>query len=208
MIQRLLGLCLGLTLIFASGARAEHENTGLYVGGLMGSSFFNDTRLSSPTLGNDDADFKPGFTFGALLGYDFGQGLRLEGEVSYRENILKSGGGKDPQVGISGMMFNVYYDFFPFKNQFEVYAGGGLGPATAQLETISLGRSINEDETVLAYQLETGIGYNVTPLATFTLGYRYFDAGDPDFQLNDGSRVTMSLSSHEILLKMRYRFPL
>ena len=88
-------------------------------------------------------------------------------------------------------MFNAFYDFYPFHNNFEIYFGGGAGLATAQLETFSLGRFLDENETIFAYQLEAGIGYNVTPLATFTLGYRYFDAGDPDFQLVDGSLVTM-----------------
>lgn len=203
-----LGTLLGLYLISPEPVYSETQKSGLYVGGLVGGTFRPDTRIISTGLGHETAEFKPGFTFGGMLGYDFGQGIRIEGEISYHENAIRTGGGKDPQAGTSTMMLNAFYDLYPFKDDFEIYFGAGFGVATAQLESFSLGRQLNESETIFAYQLEGGIGFNVTPLATFTLGYRYFDTDDPDFQLNDGNLVTMGWSNHEVILKMRYRFPL
>lgn len=202
------GMLLGSLCWFTPPGWAQESKSGLYVGAHVGGVFRPDTRMTSPTLGSETVEFQPGYTFGGVFGYDFGQWIRIEGEIAYRENTLRTGSGDDPQAGTSVMMFNAFYDFYLFDNKFDVYFGGGLGAATAQLETFSLGRWMDENETVFAYQLEAGVGYNVTRLATFTVGYRYFDSDDPEFELSDGSLVTMGLSSHEILLKMRFRFPL
>lgn len=199
-------ISLGLFLTLTSNVCAE--GSGIYVGGIVGTSLRPDTALSSPSLGTETMEFSPGYTFGGFVGYDFGNYFRLEGELSYRENEIRTGGGQDPQAATSSMMFNGYYDFFPFKNSFEVYLGGGLGVATAQLETISLGQAIDANESVFAYQLEAGVGWNYNPKANFSLGYRFFDASDPEFVLPAGQRVRMELETHEFILKMRYLFNL
>lgn len=207
MPRRLAGLCLALFLTFTTNVYAE-KKSGLYIGSQVGGTTQPDTTLSSLTLGNENVELKTGYAFGGMLGYDFGKWLRVEGEMSYHENGLRTDGGGDPQVGISVMMLNAFYDFYPSQENFEIYLGGGFGVAAVQLETNTLSQWIDESDNVFAYQLETGIGYNVTPEATFTLGYRYLDGGDPEFQLSSGARVTMGWSSHEVVLKLRYRFPL
>jgi opacity protein-like surface antigen len=131
----------------------------------------------------------------------------LEAEVAYRENDIRTGGGKDPQAGTSAFMFNGYYDL-PVAEPFNLYFGGGAGVATAQLETISLGQAIDANENVFAYQLETGIGWNINPNVNFSLGYRFFSTADPEFVLPAGQRVRMELENHELVLKMRYLFNL
>lgn len=209
MPPRLTGLCLALLLTLTTNVYAE-QKTGLYVGAQVGGTTQSDTTLASPTLANETVELKTGYTFGGMLGYDFGQGLRVEGEMTYHENGLRTDGGGDPQVVISVMMLNAFYDFHPLQNvkDFAIYGGGGFGVATVQLETNTLSQWINEGDNVFAYQFETGIGYSVTPEATFTLGYRYLDGGDPEFLLDSGDRVTMGWTSHEMVLKLRYRFPL
>lgn len=206
-MRRLPGL-ISLGLILALATNVYAAGSGLYVGGLAGASIRPDTLLVSPSLGSEIVEFQPGFTFGGFLGYDFGNHLRLEGELSYRENVIRTGGGDDPQAGTSSMMLNVFYDFYPFKKEFEIYVGGGLGVATAQLDTTSLGRAMNENDNVFAYQLEAGIGWNIIPNATFTLGYRFFDTADPEFVLSSGPTVRIGLLNHEVIVKMRYLFHL
>ena len=201
-------LIISLGLFLALTTNAFAEGSGIYVGGIVGTTLRSDTLLSSQSLGSQNMEFSPGFTFGGFVGYDFGNHLRLEGELSYRENTIRTGGGKDPQAGTSAMMLNGFYDLFSFKNSFEIYIGGGLGVATAQLETISLGRVMDENETVFAYQIEGGVGWNFNPLVNFSLGYRFFDTADPEFVLSSGPRVHMELENHELILKMRYLFNL
>jgi len=196
---------LGLFLTLTSNVYAE--GSGIYVGGIVGASYRPDTTLSSPSLGSETMEFHVGFTFGGFIGYNFGNNFRLEGEISYRENEIRTSGGEDPQAATSAMMLNGYYEL-PLMQPLNLYFGGGLGVATAQLETISLGQAINANETLFAYQLEAGIGWNYNPKVNFSMGYRFFDAADPEFVLPAGQRVRMDLENHELILKMRYLFNL
>jgi len=196
---------LGLFLTLTSNVYAE--GSGIYFGGIVGASYRPDTTLSSPSLGSETMEFHVGFTFGGIVGYDFGNNFRLEGEISYRENEIRTSGGEDPQAATSAMMLNGYYEL-PLMQPLNLYFGGGIGVATAQLETISLGQMIDANETLFAYQLEAGIGWNYNPKVNFSMGYRFFDAADPEFVLPAGQRVRMDLENHELILKMRYLFNL
>lgn len=199
-------ISLGLFLTLATSVYADGH--GIYMGGIVGGTYRPDTALSSPTLGTQKMEFEVGPTFGGVVGYDFGNDFRLEGEISYRENKIRTGGGKSPQAATTSIMLNAFYDLNPFQNSFDIYIGGGIGAATAQLLTISLGLPINASSTEFAYQLETGVGWNYNPFTTFSVGYRFFTAADPEYVLNGGNRAKMELENHEILLKMRYLFNL
>lgn len=206
-MPRLPALIISLGLFLTLTTNAYAEGSGIYTGGFVGATLRPNTVLSSPSLGSQIMDFDVGYTLGGFVGYDFGNNFRLEGEISYRENEISTGGGEDPQVGTSSFMFNGYYDL-PLAKSFNLYFGGGFGAATAQLETISLGQAIDTSKTLFAYQLETGIGWNIKPNVTFSLGYRFFDASDPEFVLPAGQRLRMDLENHELNLKMRYLFNL
>jgi len=207
-MPRLLAFFISLGLFLTLTSNVYAEGSGIYVGGIAGASLRPDTTLSSPSLGSQPMDFDVGYTFGGFVGYDFGNNLRLETEISYRENEIRTGGGAEPQAGTSSIMLNGFYDGIPFLKSFEVYLGGGLGVATAQLETIFQGQAIDVDESVFAYQLEAGIDWNYNPKATFSLGYRFFDTANPEFVLPAGQRAKMDLTTHEFILKMRYLFNL
>lgn len=183
------------------------EGNGIYIGAFAGATHRPDTVLSSPSLGSQSIDFDVKFMLGGSVGYDFGNNFRLEAELSYRENEINNVGGEDPQAGTSAFMLNGFYDL-PIMKSFNLYFGGGVGVATAQLEAVSLGQAIDANENVFAYQLETGIGWDYNPHATFSLGYRFFDAADPEFVLPAGQRVRMGLKNHELIFKMRYLFNL
>ena len=196
-----------LVLFLTLTTNVYAEGGGIYVGGIVGTTLRLDTNLSSASLGTQKMEFHPGYTFGGFIGYNFGNNLRLEGEISYRENDIRTGGGKDPQATTSSIMLNGYYDL-PIEKSWNIYFGGGFGGATAQLETISLSQAIDANETVFAYQLETGVGWVYNSKATFSLGYRFFDTAEPEFVLPAGQRVQMELENHELILKMRYLFNL
>ena len=198
---------ISLGLFFTLTSNVYAEGRGIYVGGIAGAALRSDTILMSSGLGSETMEFNPGYTFGGFLGYDFGNNFRLEGELSYRENGIRTAGGEDPQSLASSMMFNGFYDI-PSKTRLKLYIGGGIGVATAQLETFSLGQAIDANESVFAYQLEAGVNWNYNPKATFSLGYRFFDPSDPEFVLPGGQRAQMRLETHEFILKMRYLFNL
>ena len=196
-----------LALLLSISTSAFAEGKSIYIGGIAGLSLRSDTLLTSRTLGNQVMKFHPGYTFGGYVGYDFGNNIRLEWEFSYHENQIRTGGGEDPQAVTSNMMFNGFYDV-PVEERWNLYFGGGIGVATAQLETISLGQAIDANESLFAYQLEAGVGWSYNPKVNFSLGYRFFDTADPEFVLPAGQRAQMDLEVHELVLKIRYLFNL
>ncbi|NIQ01884.1 MAG: outer membrane beta-barrel protein [Nitrospinaceae bacterium] len=196
-------------LTFAPPARAQDHShhPGFYFGGWIGGTIRSDTPLEKIGVATQKTEFEPGYTLGAFLGYNFGNNFRAEWEIGYRENVLRTGEGKDPQAGTSAIMINGFYDYHLNPN-LELYAGGGLGVATSQLETISLGNDLDESEDVFAYQLEAGVAWDISKTLHFTIGYRFFNSADPEFRLDSGEVFRMNLTNQEILLKMRYLFKL
>ncbi|MEG9883892.1 MAG: outer membrane beta-barrel protein [Hyphomicrobiales bacterium] len=66
---------------FSLSAYAGQE--GLYMEGLFGGTFAADTKIQGDNFTYKNK-FDTGYAFGGAAGYDFGNGLRIEGEVSYR----------------------------------------------------------------------------------------------------------------------------
>lgn len=101
------------------------------------------------------------------------------------------------------MMANAYYDF---KNSSIVtpYIGGGIGFANVNVGDGNVGGVqvwADDDDTVFAYQLAIGTGFDVTKELTIDLGYRYYATQDPSFELVDAE-----YSSHNVMVGLRYRF--
>src|SRR5215469_1504136 len=135
-------LATAASLLGAAVAHAQGQTPGLYLGVQGGW-----THLDSPSFtATDTSDhcctstFKlkvdNGFGAGGTIGYEslFMPGLRLEGEVTYRENGLKSMTNSDGFFGptpISGNinskagMVNVLYDFLP-QSPWTPYVGLGV----------------------------------------------------------------------------------
>ena len=84
-------------LVFNSNGFAETPKTGLYVGAQVGGVFRPDTRLTSSTLGSEKVEFKPGYTFGGFLGYDFGRGIGLKARLLTGRTCFAPAGVKIPR---------------------------------------------------------------------------------------------------------------
>ena len=104
--------------------------------------------------------------FGGAIGYDFANGLRIEEEVSYRNNDVNLASfNANPAIqGIEhttlSFMTNGYLDMdlgIPVKP----YLGVGIGFASIEREIrLTLGTDSDKD-IVLAYQLMAGLGYKI-----------------------------------------------
>ena len=109
-------------------------------------------------------------------------------------------------------MANVDYDF-DMGSPWKPYVGGGLGLAIISLDTESAsGTSLADDrDTVLAYQVGAGIGYEF-PLAegrslTVSLDWRYFDTQSPTFKGDvTGAEFDVGISGHDIGIGLMYGF--
>ena len=88
-----------LILLLATFASQAHAQRGFYAGGLVGMSIYSDADVSY-TGGNAEFQSDIGAGFGLVGGYDFGNNIRAEGEITYRYNAADKWGekGSGPRV--------------------------------------------------------------------------------------------------------------
>ncbi len=206
----------GLLLSTVGAAQAGED--AWYVTGAGGVSLFNDGD-SSNAGSSITTNYDPGFAFVAAGGRQFDFGLRLEGEVGYRQASvdtvrLNSGGGTNPGSGnmsalsfmVNGLYdFNIGYDLGP---KFKPYVGAGVGFANVSANNIqTLNTTVMDDsDLVFAYQAIGGISYLVMPKTTMFLEYRYFATVDPKFDAAGGGTIKSQFQSNNIMIGARYAF--
>ena len=64
------------------------------------------------------------------------------------------------------------------------------------LETTTALADADDDDTVFAYQLGAGLGYEINPNLTISLDYRFFATVDPDFTSRAGIEFSTENMSH------------
>ena len=139
------------------------------------------------------------------------------GDLSDAHKQLAAGSvtGTQPIDGAFSMiafMANVDYDF-DTGSRWVPYVGGGLGVATISLDTeSSSGTSLVDDsDTVFAYQVGAGIGYEF-PLEegrsiTVSLDYRYFGTQTPTFTGDvTGAEFDAAINGHDVGIGIIYGF--
>lgn len=203
--MRTLTCCLFCVLLAASNVCAGPIRS--YVGATAGVVLSDDSSVTDINGTGADVSYDPGFSLSAVIGHEFGMGLRLEGEVNYKmadTDKFKSQLGTrnlDSDFRSLGMMVNAFYDFQP-SMAFTPYVGAGLGFANINMSSADVNgsRIWNSDSaTAFAYQIGFGGNVMINRRMAFDLGYRYF--GTNDFDID---RVSSNLSSHNILFGLKY----
>jgi OOP family OmpA-OmpF porin len=179
-----------LAVLAGGPAWAQDESywsaPGIYLGGWGGYALVADSPLDDPATPGADLEvaFKGGLGLGAVLGYRFGDGARIEAEVALRSNDLEeveAGGVAVPVEGtaesLAGMV-SVYYDFG--HGTIRPYVGLGAGYARVEIDSDDLGAD-NETDDVFAYQGRAGLGFLLSENVLVTIGYGYFATLDPTF---------------------------
>jgi len=118
----------------------------------------------------------------------------------------------DGAFSMLAFMGNVDYDF-DTGSRWKPYVGGGLGLAIISLDTeTDTGTSLADDsDTVLAYQVGAGIGYEF-PLEegrsiTVSLDWRYFGTQTPTFTGDvTGAEFDVEINGHDIGIGLIYGF--
>ncbi len=153
--------------------------------------------------------------FGGAFGYRFGENVRLEGRVLYRNydvtSITVEGitnyGSTDADT-FSGMV-NTYWDF-KLNSPVRPYVGGGIGATR-----IDVNNDPNEPlqveypDTTFTWNLMAGVYVPVSELVDVVVGYRYLEALDPSFNatyfLLEGEGETEYMT-HEVSFALRFNF--
>lgn len=187
-----------------SGALAQSIYYGFHGG--LNSAHDADATDGVVTL---ESEYDLGYAAGGFVGYDLGDGLRVEGEITYRANDFDALGGVSLGGDVSSLalMLNGFYDF-DAGSPFVPYVGGGIGVANVSANEITLGgvTQVDDDATVFAYQLGAGIGYEVSPTLTMTADYRYFATDDVELTDAFGFPFDTEYSSSTFLIGARMTF--
>jgi len=209
--------------------------TGIVGGSLAtinagGSSSFGGTALQNVGSVNDTI-FNGGGAIGMALARPSGL-LRMEVEgrargPMYGQTAFEVTEGPDSGVipldvtvtnGWSAMT-NVWRDYF-FTDRFGVYGGGGFGVGGYQYSMQGAGGNIplggSSVVNTFAWQIGTGVTYQLSDRITFDTGYRFFamNPGATTVALTDGGVIaqpigsyTSAFSASELLLSIRIYEP-
>ncbi|MCH8933161.1 MAG: porin family protein [Nitrospinae bacterium] len=201
-MKRLTGFLLaGLLLLTAAPAWAQQA----YLSGNIGFGIRPDADISGS--GGPFLPFEndPAIVIHGAIGVEMNPTIRVEGEIGFHVNTADQGGtGIDWTFRTISLMGNGYFDI-PTQSPLRPYLGAGLGFAIVELEADDFGLVSSDSDLVAAFQLMAGLGYDISPKATLTFGYRYFTTSDPGFNTAFGSFET-EFTSHDFLFGARFRF--
>ncbi|MFT5539136.1 MAG: OOP family OmpA-OmpF porin [Alphaproteobacteria bacterium] len=191
-----------------SGAQAEDQNTAGTYAAIRGG--FNDLRPSNLVGSgvNSEAKFDNGTVLGLAIGHAYGNGWRMEAEVTRRDNDVKSvsGASGTGDVTTHALMLNGYYDF-PAIGRVTPYLGLGAGYAHIDADASPVGGSrIDDSDGTFAWQAIAGLALPLSNALDLTADLRMFTAQDPSFSLASGGSVDGEYRDTSFLIGLRWRF--
>ncbi len=181
---------------------------GYYASMAGGANLTTDSDITGTGI-NLTADFNNGWGLAGAVGYKYRSGLRVEGEISFRDNEADRVGSSTTNNGdvhSFGFMGNVLYDFG--DGMIVPYIGAGIGFANVSFDAITPvgGSVVDDNDTVLAYQGIAGLAVPLNDLVAISLDYRYFATMDPDFTTDSGTSVEGEYANHTFMVGLRFSF--
>lgn len=173
--------------------------------------------------GTVTTDFDDGYAFGLAFGKRLGQAgdknrWRVEGELGYRSNDVsthKLGGaeldGAFGKLTSTSLMANVFIDFNA-PSKFSPYLGAGLGFTNVKADgwgVSAIPDVVSDDETVLAYQLIAGAGWDVSQKTELFVEYRYFATDNASVTTSGATGAVdtdLSYKTNNLLIGARFNF--
>ena len=162
-------------------------------------------------------EYDVGYVAGAVLGYGFRNGLRLEIDYAQRESDADQQNdlNRDPSddngdVSARSLMGNIWFDLFR-GSSVRPYIGGGYGIVDLEIDDPTFRESplVKQDDDVGAWQAGAGVGFDLSPHWTLSVDYRYVDSEKGDFNFlenNPDTRTEADYRAHSALATLRYYF--
>jgi len=172
------------TILFSISTVA-YSIAGPYVSGNLGLAMLRDSDLVDsevPPEININVKSETGLALGIAAGYGFTKNFRLEGEIAYQKNDLDKASLNIFNLGVDvnltgdteslALLLNGYFDFAN-KSHFTPFLSAGLGIANVEINNFNVqGSGVpsdNDDDTVFAYQVSTGLGYAINEMGVALL---------------------------------------
>ena len=147
--------------------------------------------------------YNPGFVLAAVAGYEFGNGLRGEGELNFRRVTTDKLYGDGPTLQVNadirsyGAMANAYYDIRT-PSAVTPFFGAGLGLAVANFgKGSSGGRTLwnSGRDLSLAYQGIAGFAIALNDHTSLDFAYRHYGTASLHFDTIDSQYKGLNLSA-------------
>ncbi len=192
-------------LVFLASAPLAHAAATPYVSLSAGVGFLADSDAEVDDEEFEDViEYKTGFAVNGAVGLD-GDMYRVEGALGYQANDWDAFIGFDldddaeAETSILSFMVNGYLDIEMPAAPVTPYLMAGAGVANVDLDI----EGESDDDTVFAYQIGAGVGFEVSPNVTVDIGYRYFATSDVNFEEFFDDDADFSVASHNIMAGVR-----
>jgi len=151
-------------------------------------------------------DYDTGYVLGLAGGYQFTPSLAFELEYAYRNadaDLKHMGTGGT--LSSNAIMANAIYSFpgIGTNGAFRPYVGAGLGAADASYDPDDF--SSMDADFNFAYQVMTGVAYDVNPAWTLNGEVRFFGINDQDFE-GGGQKFKSPFQTFDVLVGATYHF--
>jgi opacity protein-like surface antigen len=195
-------LATGVTALFTATA-AFASTPGLYVSGDAGVSLLPDLHFNSAATGTSLTNYDAGYNFGGAVGYDMGNGMRLQLDSQHASQQLSGVDGTSNAYGhlsSTTLMLNGQMDLIP-NSQLTPYVGAGMGGVNfgGQVDGYS-GRAWKP-----GYLLEAGLRDDISNQLSLFGGYRFTQA--ESVKMSDPTipdAATQHFSDHVIMAGVTY----
>lgn len=190
----------GSAAIIALAAAASAQ-PGYYFSGLAGLSMMPDLGLKNST-GKTAVGFDNGYAYGGALGYDMGNGVRLEIDSLHQMSQVSSVGGVSARGHLysTSLMANATYDL-PSYFSLTPYIGAGAGAQNIGGSVAGYTGNVWRP----AYQVEAGLRDEISPNLELTTEYRFSQAQAAKF---DGLADTANQHFSDHLLSVGFTYHL
>lgn len=201
--------------------------SGFYVGLRGGLNWMQDTSFAALPGVTVFNEYDAGWTISGAVGYQFGPVLgavspRVEAEVGILRNEIDRHGIPALGVAFSGAnafgrtsatfgLVNAYFDlpiaFGP--GSLRPFVGGGIGAAEVRFRdhgTSATGVVMSSSDTVFAWNLATGVAYDLSNGFSVEGMYRYLRFEDVNLRSVAGASSNTDVENHQLMLGVRYRF--
>lgn len=214
-MKRLLAILATIVAVVSLKTVQADPWEGYYLGGFGGANFIQTNKKNHGHSHKNT--YKTGYDVGGFIGYRWCEGLRLEGEISYRNNQRKNNrsssddndfqSSRNRHLETIAYMANGLYeidlscwDCCGCDNwEITPYLGGGIGFCQQKHEHHrfdSDGSSSRSKKwkSGFAWQLIAGAAYEISPCADLALEYRFFNGHEK------------KIYSHSVNLAAKYHF--
>jgi OmpA-OmpF porin, OOP family len=200
------GLLITTALVMAASAAQANDNW--YVGVAGGANWNHSDELTGTGF-DDDVDYDWGGAVLGTVGYHYGNGLRSELELGYRENDLDeiANGAATGDVSAASAMLNVLYDFDISDTAIDTYVGIGGGAVRLDYEDAAPtgGSRIDDTDTVPAAQAIVGASYNLSPATDLFANYQYLHTFSPEFRNDAGVKTETDFAASTVLVGVKFK---